>query len=96
MNAAKFEDICTRAKFTPREKVHTPEGAILVGERYSKASDNYPLGHYEVLWAIERDGCDIGQMLEIPFGNTTPESRERAAVKAAQQFIKDSVDSGRY
>ncbi len=108
MDVAKFERICSKSGFQPLDKIWTPDGAILLAERYfnthpdaSAVGMNGP--HWQTLWAIERDGADVGQKIFMPFGAVLPSGRKverkdriENAVLAAHQWIKDNLDVGRY
>jgi hypothetical protein len=97
MDVQAFERLCRRNKLQPVTKVVTSHGNILIGEGYFNSSLQFPEPHYLMLWAIERDGMDVGRTLYI--GNplkTTQAARVAQAEKDAIQFIGDSREVGRY
>lgn len=107
MNLEKWQDICERAKFKLLPKRHTDQGNILLAERIVRdPADDARV--WETMWAIERDGMDVGQVVRNPvvaevngFWRSTDTPRDQQdrieeAVSAATRWIKDNRKVGRY
>ena len=96
MNIQDFEEICNGSKFTILPKHFTPDGNILLAERFKPE----PVAHYETLWAVERDGCDYARFVRnnaFWFGTPVDQSKRIAdAVEDAMQWMKDNLTVGRY
>lgn len=91
--------------FAQIERIPTPQGNVLVAETFLASSREYPWGHWKVVWAIERDGMDMGRWLEIDGmhdsdKNWTVDQKRQArinsAVEDAMAWMKDNLESGRY
>lgn len=106
MNLQKFERICTQSSFQPLEKQWTRHGAVLIAERHFRQGESaeHDPAHWCVLWAVERNGLDMGQKLYMEDwyekgGIKLPlkqQQRIDAARLTATQWIEDNLESGRY
>lgn len=95
MNRQRFEKIVTASKFRPLQRVPTPHGAILLAESFRCLDINHMEPHWQMLWAIDRDGMDIARKIYcVP--NSTREQRVAATIADAVRFISDSIEAGRY
>jgi hypothetical protein len=96
MDSSAFEKIVRNTGFNPRDKIKTRLGNILVADRYYNVHVEFPEPHYQVLYAIERAGMDLGQILYFKFGENTHRSRMNAVKGVASQWLKDNQEVGRY
>ena len=100
MTPAEWEAANSKSGFALLEPRSTRHGRILIAERY------YPTGHpefhgphWQMQWMIDRDGPDTGRRLFFAspsLADPTRLARVNAALKDAKQFIKDSLEVGRY
>lgn len=69
METEKFERICRNSGFTPLPAEQTPSGKILIAERFLLEAVQggmvVPFPHWEMLWAMERDGVREGRTIRI-------------------------------
>ena len=70
MDVAKFERIARNSGFTPLTPEHLPDATVLIAERFlteaEEAGRRVPFPHWEMLWAIARDGVREGRTIRIP------------------------------
>jgi hypothetical protein len=94
----EFEDIVNKSSFRTLPKQFTDRGNVLLAEKYTNWDEKYEKPHYQVLWAIERDGrMQVGRVLYIEpldrrqgvYRHQTEEERINAAMTDAMQFMKD-------
>lgn len=107
MDVQKWEKICRAGKCEILNRVPTKHGNILMAERLvtDKASGERV---WETLWAIERDGTDVAQVVRNNLvqekngitraTNLEQDRKDRIneALAVAEQFIKDNLKVGRY
>lgn len=96
MKADEFEKIVRQSKFKLLPKQFTPDGNVLLAERFKPL----PVAHYETLWAWERDDCDFANFVRNNafWGGhiIAQETRINDAMEAAQQWMKDGKVGGLY
>jgi len=95
MNRQKFERMTLAEQFKPLKRVHTRHGDVLLAERYRNLDPKMMEPHWQVVWAIDRDGLDMGRILYCRFGSLQKD-RIAAAVQDAETFMKDCVEAARY
>jgi hypothetical protein len=96
MQYDRFKRLCDKAGVSEVARKDTPEGTILVGERYRNIADEYAKPCWEVLWFVRRDKADVGRRLYFDFGSSSRPERVNAAIADAMQFMKDNKHVGRY
>lgn len=107
MHTERWQKICEQSKCKVVGKRPTADGNILLAERIVQdPADGTKV--FETLWAVERDGADIAQVVRNPLfqekhgiwrSTDTPtdqKDRIQEAVEAAMQFIRDNKRVGRY
>lgn len=95
MNRERFERIVTQSRFKPLRRIPTPHGAILIAESFRRLDIEYMEPHWQMIWAIDRDGMDIARKI-FCHADSTRQDRVAATMKDAMQFIADGVTAGRY
>lgn len=98
MDVQKFQRICEKSRFRILRKRPTKHGDILLAERcfplFAAHKDHFD-PHWQILWAVERNGADVGQIVYCKI-MSTQENRVKLAVQTAKQWIEDNLDVGRY
>ena len=89
-----FEDACRKHKLLPVHKETTPDGEILVADSLVLQSN----GSYMTMWALKRDGGEIGRPAFYEPGgyNDDQGARIRHAVKEAEAWIALARSTGFY
>lgn len=98
MDVQKFQRICEKSRFRILRKRSTKHGNILLAERCFPLFGAYKEHfepHWQILWAVERNGADVGQIVFCHMVGTQ-EDRIALAVDAAEQWIRDNLEVGRY
>src|SRR5574338_556423 len=107
MEVGKFEAIVRRSGYTPLAPVPLPpNGRVLLAERYldeAVADDGKTVTfpHFEVLWAVDRDGVSECAMIRFPAYlnekdgivfpvpvRSRPEDRVRETVEHAANWVE--------
>lgn len=113
----KFEGIVRRSGYTPLAPVplqDARDGRVLLAERYrdeAVADDGKTVSfpHFEVLWAVDRDGVSEASTIRFPAWlnskdgivypvpvHSRPEDRVRDTVAHAQSWANACKDVGKY
>ena len=104
MDATQFTSVCEQSGFQALGKYATRHGEILIGEKYVNWFPDFPRPHWQVLWVIARGDIDAAQRIYITGqedGYMTPlmvprNLRVNAAKLAAESYMDDAVEVGRY
>lgn len=97
----KFERLARIRGLTPIARVPTRHGAVLIAEGWVGRDDEMidetgnHVPHIQAMWAIERAGIDICQVL---YCNRFSSQRARieACMKSAWDWIGINMETGRY
>lgn len=115
MEVGKFEGIVRRSGFVPLAPVPLPpNGRVLLAERFldeAVADDGktVPFPHFEVLWAVDRDGVSEcatirfpawlnekdGIVFPVPM-RSRPEDRVRETVQYVRTWADACIEVGKY
>lgn len=109
MNREKFIQWCNSApawkRFHPIDavEVKVPGGMakVLIGESHRLHDPEYPDPHIQHIYTVDMDGETDLVLQKLYYGldqpeNATREARVKATIEVAENFIKASIDSGRY
>ncbi len=115
MEVGKFEGIVRRSGFVPLTPVPLPrEGRVLLAERFldeAVADDGktVPFPHFEMLWAVDRDGVSECAMIRFPAYlnekdgivfpvpvRSRPEDRIRETVEHVTHWVDACKTVGKY
>ena len=104
MDRQKFERITRNNRLKPVIREPTEHGDILIAEGFFLEHPEMPEPHWMMMWAVDRDNLDIGQVVYITgkeAGYPGPlfvpaHIRRNAAIGAAKEFIEECLDVGRY
>ena len=96
MDLQKFQRIVEKSRYVLLPKVQTPHGNVLLAERKFPLFGQHPehfTPHYQILWAVERDGVNTAQAIFCKI-TSTRDNRVALAVDTATDWIKDNLEAG--
>lgn len=111
MDFPEFERFCQIKGLHPVERIEDPKATIVIAETEweNDKPGQFPMGYYQTLFAVgakaSQGKLDIAQWLEFDAFHDlkeglTPEekkqSRRRATLKVAREFVKKNIETGRY
>jgi hypothetical protein len=88
----RFDDRVTKSGYTLLPPAKHPSGDILLAEKM--VWDKDVGASMQMLWAIRRGQEDMGATFFVKVGEPMV-ARRNTAIKAATQFLADSIEVGR-
>ena len=96
MRKDKFERVAKNSGFTPIARRPAIHGDVLLAQKYANLDKDFDKPHWQMVWALDRENVDAFQVLFFEFGGFTEKQRIAACLAAADEFVKDNLEVGRF